>query len=93
MIHQNAEMAIQISIMGFIFQEVSVKIIASNCRVVSDMLLEIKLLHQQGRIGKYRLEPLQPIQNIRRGRERTTGEMRRTTVETVAEGWFVSDRY
>ena len=73
-IHQNAEMAIQISVMGFILQEVNVDIITQNYEVVSDMLLETKLLYHQGRIHKYRLEPYRHIQNIRRGQPHTSGE-------------------
>ena len=47
-IYQIAELTIQISIVGLILQEVAVNVIYQNCEVFSYMLLEIKLLYQQG---------------------------------------------
>ena len=56
-IHQNAKLAIQISITGLILQEVTVDVIQENCQAFLDILLEIKLLYQQDRNRKGRLEP------------------------------------
>ena len=70
LIHQNMELAVQCSMVGYILQEVEPSIIVQNCEAVSYTLLEIKLLHQQRRIRRYRLEPYRPIQNNRKGRSR-----------------------
>ena len=55
---------------GYILQEVDSGIIIMNCEAVSYTLLEIKVLYQQRRIRRYRLEPYRPIQNNRKGRSR-----------------------
>ena len=72
-IHQNADLAIQISIVRLIRQEVAADIIQDSCEACSDIMLEIKLLYQQARIRKHRLESYQHPHNIRRGRARTSG--------------------
>ena len=64
---------LQIAIVGSILQEVAVDIIENSCREFSNTLLKIKLLYQQGRIRKYRIEPYQLPHNARRDRERTAG--------------------
>ena len=75
-IHRNANLAIQIAIVGFILQEVDVDIIEDSCEEFSDTLLKIKLLYQQGRIRKYKFEPYQIPYNARRG-----SRARKDTVE------------
>ena len=70
LIHQNVELAVHCSMVGYILQEVGPGIIVQNCEAVSYTLLEIKLLYQQRRIRRYRLEPYRPIQNKRKGRSR-----------------------
>ena len=60
-------------IVGSILQEVAVDIIEDSCEDLSDTLLEIKLLYQQDRIRKYRLETYQLPHNARRGRACTVG--------------------
>lgn len=72
-IHQNAELAIQVRMVGYILQEVSVDVIYQHYEAVLPILLEIKLLYQQRRIREYRLEPYRPIQNIRKGQPRISG--------------------
>ena len=47
--HQNTDLAIQISIVGLILQEVAVDVIQDNCSAFLDIMFEIKLLYQQGR--------------------------------------------
>ena len=56
-IHQNTNLATQIAIVGSILQEFAVDIIEDSCEDFSDTLLKIKLLYQQGRIRKDRIEP------------------------------------
>ena len=70
LIHQNTELAVQVSMLGYIVQEVGPDVIGQCCEAVSYMLLEIKLLYQQRRIRRYRFEPYRPIQNNRKGRPR-----------------------
>ena len=70
LIHQNAELAVQCSMVEYILQEVDPGIIIQHCEAVSYTLLEIKLLYQQRRIRRYCLEPYKHIQNNRKGRSR-----------------------
>ena len=70
LMHQNMELAVQCGMVGYILQEVEPSLIVQNCEAVSYMLLEIKLLCQQRRIRRYRLEPYRPIQINRKGRPR-----------------------
>ena len=72
-IHQNTNLATQIAIVGSILQEVAVDIIEDSCDNFSDTLLKIKLLYQQGKIRKDRIEPYQLPHNARRGQTRTVG--------------------
>ena len=44
LIHQNVELAVQCSMVGYILQEVEPSIIVQNCEAVSYTLLKIKLL-------------------------------------------------
>ena len=68
LIHQNAELAVQCSMVGYILQEVDPSIIIQRYEAVSYTLLKIKLLAQQRRIRRYRYEPYRPIQNNRKVR-------------------------
>ena len=95
-IHQNANLATQIAIVGSILQEVAVDIIEDSCEDFSDTLVKIKSLYQQGRTRKYRIELYQLPHNARRGRARSPrrdAHARRVTVERMARKRFDSGRH